>query len=410
MSNFPPNWQIMKIGQFAKRVKRKNHNHISDNVLTISANDGLISQKEFFNKIVASKDTSGYTLLENGEFAYNKSYSEGFPVGAARRLRKYSDGIVSPLYICFCINQEILDLKYADYLFNSQWFISAIYSIAKEGARSHGLLNIGINEFFDASLPIPTLPEQMKISKILYKIDQLLEKTRNQILKLQYLHKGLVSQFLSVGINDGISNETNVDFIPNGWCIKKIEEVSTFRRGSFPQPYGRAEWYDDNGYPFVQVYDIDENYKLKSTTKARISKLAAKKSVFIPKGSLIVSIQGSIGRVAITQYDAYVDRTILIFKNFENHFDKRFLSILIKELFLQQGQIADGGIIKTITKQTLSEFKVKQPPLIEQKKIAEIILTVASNIELKKRKLHQIQKTKQSLIQDLLSGRKRMNI
>ena len=120
MSNFPSNWQSMKIGEFAQRVKRKNSNSICDNVLTISANDGLISQKEYFNKIVASKDTSGYTLLENGEFAYNKSYSEGFPVGAARRLRKYSNGIVSPLYICFSIDQEILDLEYADYLFDSQ--------------------------------------------------------------------------------------------------------------------------------------------------------------------------------------------------------------------------------------------------------------------------------------------------
>ena len=94
------------------------------------------------------------------------------------------------------------------------------------------------------------------------------------------------------------------------WKTRSLGEISKFRRGSFPQPYGKPEWYDDNGYPFVQVYDINENNKLNSKTKSRISEEASKKSVFIKKGSLIVSLQGSIGRVAITQYDAFVDRTI----------------------------------------------------------------------------------------------------
>ena len=163
------------------------------------------------------------------------------------------------------------------------------------------------------------------------------------------------------------------DKLGEPWQIKSLEEVSTFRRGSFPQPYGNPEWYDDNGYPFVQVYDINQNNKLNSRTKSRISEEASKKSVFIEKGSLIVSIQGSIGRVAITQYDAFVDRTILIFNDFEKYLDKQFFLLIIKELFLRQGEIADGGVIKTITKQTLKNFKIKIPPLPEQKKIAEIL-------------------------------------
>ena len=177
------------------------------------------------------------------------------------------------------------------------------------------------------------------------------------------------------------------------WETRSLGEISTFRRGSFPQPYGKPEWYDDNGYPFVQVYDINENNKLNSKTKSRISEEASKKSVFIKKGSLIVSLQGSIGRVAITQYDAFVDRTILIFNDFEKYLDKKFFMYTIKKLFLKQAEIADGGVIKTITKQTLKNFEISIPPLPEQKKIAEILSTVdmaISKFSLKLSKLNLI--------------------
>ena len=103
----------------------------------------------------------------------------------------------------------------------------------------------------------------------------------------------------------------------DSWQKYSMDELAKYRRGSFPQPYGSKEWYDDvNGSAFVQVYDIDYDLKLKKDTKSKISDKAKPMSVFVPKGTLIISIQGSIGRVAITQYDAYVDRTILIFQEF----------------------------------------------------------------------------------------------
>ena len=73
----------------------------------------------------------------------------------------------------------------------------------------------------------------------------------------------------------------------------------------------------------MQVFDVDDNFKLKPKTKRRISEAAAEKSVFIKKGTLILTIQGSIGRIAITQYDAYIDRTLLIFKSFTLPINKR---------------------------------------------------------------------------------------
>lgn len=151
--------------------------------------------------------------------------------------------------------------------------------------------------------------------------------------------------------------------VPEDWRLVKLAEVAEYRRGSFPQPYGLDEWYDDNnGTPFVQVYDVDTNFKLKPTTKRKISELAKAQSVFVPQGSLVLTIQGSIGRIAITQYDAYVDRTLLIFTGYRKPVNIYFFAHVVYLLFEIEKLKAPGGTIKTITKQALSSFKLALPP------------------------------------------------
>ncbi|MGD1370324.1 restriction endonuclease subunit S, partial [Enterococcus faecium] len=98
---FTDEWEQRKLGEVATRVTRKNKKLESTLPLTISAQFGLVDQNTFFNKQIASKDVSGYYLLKKGEFAYNKSYSNGYPWGAVKRLDKYDMGVLSTLYICF---------------------------------------------------------------------------------------------------------------------------------------------------------------------------------------------------------------------------------------------------------------------------------------------------------------------
>ena len=172
------------------------------------------------------------------------------------------------------------------------------------------------------------------------------------------------------------------------WEADNLVRLAKFRRGSFPQPYGLPEWYDDeNGIPFVQVFDVDDDLRLKPKTKNKISKLGAEQSVFIAKGTLIVTLQGSIGRVAITQYDAYIDRTLLIFEEFFRPTEKLFFAYVIQNLFEIEKQKAPGGIIKTITKESLSDFAVKLPGHSEQQKIADCLASLDELITLEAQKL-----------------------
>lgn len=157
-------------------MTRKNQDLVSELPLTISAQYGLIDQNEFFDKRVASKDVSGYYLIYNGEFAYNKSTSTDAPWGAIKRLDKYENGVLSTLYIVFKIrNEEEVNSDFlVTYYDTSNWH-KDIQAIAAEGARNHGLLNIAPADFFKTELMMPQdIDEQKKIGDYFKSLNDLI--------------------------------------------------------------------------------------------------------------------------------------------------------------------------------------------------------------------------------------------
>lgn len=193
------------------------------------------------------------------------------------------------------------------------------------------------------------------------------------------------------------------------WQEMRLGDICENRRGSFPQPYGLKKWYGgDEAMPFVQVIDIDENLRLKSKTKQTISKLAQPKSVFVHKNTILSSIQGSIGRVALTQYDCYADRTIAIFTNLKPQIDSIFFLYSLDKLFKTKAKGARGSTIKTITKEEFNDFIIHIPTLTEQKKIAQVLSACDKEIELLKSKFQCLKTQKKGLMQRLLNGEVRV--
>lgn len=188
-----PDWDYVAFSAAFDRVRRRNEVG-EQNVLTISAQYGLVSQTEFFNKSVAGADLSGYYLLRKGDFAYNKSYSNGYPMGAIKRLNRYEQGVVSSLYICFAAKDEGSAIFFEQY-FESGLMNSEIGMIAQEGARNHGLLNVSVSDFFELiSVPLPHPDEQRKIADALSALDAKIAAVRNQITGMETFKKGLLQQ------------------------------------------------------------------------------------------------------------------------------------------------------------------------------------------------------------------------
>ena len=222
-----------------ERVTRKNKNNESTLPLTISAQDGLVDQNTYFNKQVASKDMSNYYLLKKSDFAYNKSYSNGFPLGTVKRLDKYDEGTLSSLYIVFRpkkVNSDFLSIYYD----TNKWH-REVMKLSAEGARNHGLLNIPVNSFFEKKIIIPILEEeQLKIAKFLKRLEKIITLHQRKINTLEAQKKA----YLNVMFPKNKQTKPNLRFnrYIDEWEQRKLKELAVIDTGkAFKSEYFHKE-------------------------------------------------------------------------------------------------------------------------------------------------------------------------
>lgn len=184
---FEGEWKKVKLNTFAKRIMRKNSNLESSLALTIASAHGLVSQAEYFNNLVVGSNIQNYYLLKKGEFAYNKSYSNGYPFGSVKRLDRYEQGILSTLYIVFSIDNSVLS-DYITHFFDTTLWHKEIAERAEEGARNHGLLNIATRDFFDIYIWMPdSVKEQQSIASFFTSLDRQIALHTQRLEKLKQI-------------------------------------------------------------------------------------------------------------------------------------------------------------------------------------------------------------------------------
>ncbi|MFP7407638.1 restriction endonuclease subunit S [Enterococcus lactis] len=257
------------------------------------------------------------------------------------------------------------------------------------------------SEFLKLNLNVPyDIEEQKKIGTFFKQLDDTIALHQRKLDLLKETKKGFLQKMFPK--NGAKVPEIRFPGFTEAWEQRKLGQVANYRRGSFPQPYGNKEWYDgENSMPFVQVVDVGDNLRLVEDTKQKISELAQPKSVFVEEGKVVVTLQGSIGRVAITQYPAYVDRTLLIFESYKAEMDEYYFAYVIQQLFEYEKTRAPGGTIKTITKEALSNFTISFPSIAEQKKLGKFFEQLDDTIALQQRKLDLLKETKKGFLQKM---------
>ena len=214
---FNGEWNCLKLNDFAERVTRKNGS-TSDIPLTISAQHGLIDQRTFFSKAVASADMSGYYLLKNGEFAYNRSSSGEFPFGSIKRLDQYKAGAVSTLYICFGLRDQSPVSDFIKWYFDSSKWHREAGLICAEGARNHGLLNVPTVGFFNTVHHIPVnKDEQEKIAVFLSLVDRRITAQRRLVELLKKHKRGVIEQIFGRRLDMGEN--------PEKWNVVELRDL-----------------------------------------------------------------------------------------------------------------------------------------------------------------------------------------
>ena len=267
-------------------------------------------------------------------------------------------------------------------------------------AQGKSVVHLHNSDLKQVNILYPKLEEQQKIGSFFKQLDNTIALHQRKLDLLKEQKKGFLQKMFPK--NGAKVPELRFAGFADDWEERKLGEHAKYRRGSFPQPYGNKEWYDGEGaMPFVQVVDVTNKLTLVENTKQKISKLAQSKSVFVPKGTVVVTLQGSIGRVAITQYDSFVDRTLLIFEDYEKETDERFWAYTIQKKFEIEKLKAPGGTIKTITKEALSSFDVHLPQFKEQAKIGSFFKQLDDTIALHQRKLDLLKEQKKGFLQKM---------
>lgn len=286
-------------------------------------------------------------------------------VGHAAVIPEELDNTAAHALIMFRNPKEEIEPYFLNYEYQTDKAKKQIENITTGNTIKH-ILASDMQEFV---VDIPKYEEQKAIAGYFCKLDHLITLHQREFA---FLCKEKSKKFR---------------YIKNAWEQRKLSDCAGFRRGSFPQPYGNKDWYDGEGaMPFVQVADVSDDMKLVDDTKQKISKLAQPMSVCAEEGSVLVTLQGSIGRVAIMQYKAFVDRTVLIFDKYNADIDKTFWAYIIKEKFIEEARKAPGGTIKTITKEVLSDFDLMLPSYDEQKMLGKLLHSLDHLITLHQRK------------------------
>ena len=371
------------MGDVVERVTRKNQDLVSQLPLTISAQYGLIDQNMFFDKRVASKDVSGYYLIYNGEFAYNKSTSSDAPWGAIKRLDRYENGVLSTLYIVFKIkNEKVINSDFLVTYYDTCNWHKDIKAVAAEGARNHGLLNIAPADFFKTELMLPQdIEEQKKIGSYFKLIDHLITLHQRKYLQkkktsLTWEQRKLLS------------------------CIQSITDF----RGRTPKKLG-MDW-SESGYLALSALNVKDGYidfsqDVHYGNQELYDKWMSGKELH--RGQVLFTTEAPMGNVAqVPDNKGYIlsQRTIA-FDVEEKILSENFLATLLRtpNVFNDLIALSSGGTAKGVSQKSLSGLDVVIPKNIdEQNKLADYFINLDNLITLHQRKCDQMKELKKYML------------
>lgn len=401
----PYGWNRIELRHLFDRINRKNYEK-NTNVLTISAKHGLISQKQFFNKNIASEDLSNYCLIQKGDFAYNKSYSVGYGYGAIKRLQRYDTGIVSPLYICFTPNERCICPEFYLYYFESSLLDNEIKKIAQEGARNHGLLNINVNDFFAMPIPLPPLPEQKRIAEILIEQDKLIALKERLITAKKKQKKWLMQNLLTGKIRlEGFNDK---------WEKRCLDDMGVFYSGlsgkvadDFKKGY--SKYITFTSVLMNRVNEL-ENLEAINIELCENQNAVRKGDIFFNTSSENPEEVGMCAVLLKDVTDTYLNSFCFGYRSDARKISGEFLTYLFNGGIGRKimYRLAQGVTRYNLSKKSLGQIKFLLPPLPEQVAIAERLIAADQEIELLSKELEAQKQVKKYLMQKLLTGKIRV--
>jgi len=334
--------------------------------------------------------------------------------------------------------KKVINGNYLEQLLNTEIY-KKIMEISSPGATRKTLTIRAIERL---KIPFPSLPEQQKIAEILGTVDEAIEKVDKAIERTERLKKGLMQKLLTKGIpasrqyvvgsrqgkEDGRRyvvggrqgkekrefKDSEIGRIPKEWEVFKLKELVDVKGGK-RLPKGDSLVDFETNYPYIRIVDFKNGSVDVSDVKYLLPETYRKiKKYTISSKDVYISIAGTIGLAGLIPPEldgANLTENAAKLNNLKKVM-KEYLVIVLNSHILQNqiNRFTGKATQPKLALFRIEKLKVLVPSEKEQQEIVEILSTVDKKIDMEKKRKEKLERIKKGLMQDLLTGRKRVKI
>ena len=395
-TGFTDPWEQRKLGELASKRIEKNTNGIKE-TFTNSAEHGVVSQLDYFDHDITNDANIGnYSVVHPDDFIYNPRISAVAPCGPINRNKLDRNGVMSPLYTVFSVDDTIDKLYLEHYFKTSRWH-QFMFLEGNSGARSDRF-SISDSIFFEMPIQCPVLEEQELIASFFGRLDSLITLHQRKYDKLCVLKKSMLDKMFPKG--GSLYPEIRFAGFTDPWEQRKLGEVATFGGGHTPS-MSDSDNYEGGNVLWVTSQDVKSHYLDGTTTQ--ITEKGAKELTLYPAGSLVMVTRSGILRhtlpVAELRKPSTVNQDIRVILPQENYYGQWLLQFFIsrnKELLLEFGKT--GTTVESVDFSKMRDMVLLTPSLPEQQQIGRYFARLDNLITLHQRKLELLRNIKKSML------------
>lgn len=374
---FEGEWEEKKLGEFAGKVTQKNVDKKYIETLTNSAELGIISQKDYFDKEISNIDNiKKYYVVEENDFVYNPRMSNYAPFGPVNRNKLGKKGVMSPLYTVFKIQN--IDLNFIEFYFKSSKWYRFMALNGDSGARADRF-SIKDRTFMEMPLHIPCMDEQIKIGQFFSKLDRQIELEEQKLELLQQQKKGYMQKIFSQELR--FKDENGKDY-PE-WeetTIKEIAQINT----------GKKDTKD-------AITNGSSDFYVRSPIVYKIN-------TFSYEGEAILTVGDGVGVGKVFHYvNGKFDYHQRVYKisDFKNYYGLLLFYYFSQNFLKETKKYSAKTSVDSVRKDMIANMKVPRPIYIEQKKIGQFIKRVDNKTKIQKQVIELLKQRKKSLLQKM---------
>ena len=400
IGKIPKDWEVVRLGDVADRM------YYGITAKAVEKDTGLhmlrtTDIKEYsvnweslpFCEITEHRNNLEKYSLKRGDLIIARAGT----VGISALVEKDFKNIIFGSYLIKIVLNSKVFPKFLYYFFQTDFYWKHITK-----AQGSTLKNINLPLLKSIKIPLPPLEEQKKIAEILSTVDKAIQKVDEAIVKTEKVKKGLMQKLLTKGMGHKEFKDTEIGKIPKDWEVVRLGDVAKIIMGQSPP----SSTYNDTkeGLPFLQ--GKAEFGEIFPSTKIYCSKPIK----IAESNDILLSVRAPVGDVNIATHKICIGRGLSAIRTMNNKLHYIFLFYYLKFNGKQFEIISTGSTFKAIRKEDIENFLIPLPPLEEQKKIAEILSTVDKKLELQKQRKEKLERIKKGLMNDLLSGKKRVRV